>query len=643
MRVLLVSLLVACLTACAQQPVAPTTDPLAKLSAGWNQMKPGGETSCSDGSAYSFFVRPGDPNKLMVYFEGGGACWFRKNCDTTLQPTYKVNLAGQNLDNARGIFDFSHQDNPFASYTIVYAPYCSGDVHLGRTDHAYPPESGQTGDLTIRHRGVTNTDAVLDWAYANVTSPQTVFVTGSSAGSIPSPFYAYAIGEHYKDARIVQLGDGSGGYRRRDGANLPHTQWGSVKELQKSPAYADVDDQSFNYEELYIRAAKARPDIQFAAYDAAEDAVQKKFLALSGVKDVSLLELISANQTDIRAAAPGFRSFIAGGDSHTVLMRPEFYTFRVGDVAIRDWVANLAEGKAVIDAHCTECVYPELIGASMPAPMAALWKEWEGPKQAVAPFWIFDNVGYVGIDWVAAYVIKTSDGLILIDSLYGKWVPHLEAGLRTLGLNPADVRYVLSTHGHIDHAGGAAYFQKRYGARVVMSKNDWSLAAEASSTPYFVFPVPSPDIVANDGDQIVLGDTTVSIIATPGHTPGAISFRYSVQDGEESHEAITLGGVGLNFSGVPQTQMYIHSYERLQKDSAGVSVSLPNHAAMGNVFKRRDALATRQAGDLHPFVDAQAYSDALVRFLAAAHEKLANEKDGTAEDAITTLTKTLKQ
>lgn len=643
MRILLAGLLVTFLTACAQQPAAPTTDPLANLSAGWNQMKPGGETSCSDGSAYSFFVRPGDPNKLMVYFEGGGACWFRKNCDTTLQPTYKVNLAGQNLDNARGIFDFSHQDNPFASYTIVYAPYCSGDVHLGRTDHAYPPEPGQNGDLTIRHRGFTNTDAVLDWTYENVTSPQTVFVSGSSAGSIPSPYYAYAIGEHYTDARIVQLGDGSGGYRRREGGNLPHTQWGTVKELQKSPAYANLDDQSFNYEELYIRAAKARPDIQFAAYDAAEDATQKQFLALSGVKDVSLLELISANQADIRAAAPGFRSFIAGGDSHTVLMRPEFYTFRVGDVAIRDWVANLAEGKAVNDARCTECVYPELVGPPMPAPTAALWKEWESPKQAVAPFWIFDNVGYVGIDWVAAYVIRTSEGLILIDSLYGKWVPHLEAGLRKLGLDPADVRYVLATHGHIDHAGGAAYFQKRYGARIVMSKNDWALAAEAPPTPYFAFPLPSPDIVADDGDQIVLGDTTVSIIATPGHTPGAISFRYSVQDGEEAHEAITLGGVGLNFSGVAQTQMYIDSYERLQKNTTEVSVSLPNHAAMGDVFKRRDALATRQAGDLHPFVDAQGYGDALVRFLAAAHEKLENEKAGTAEDPMTTLSKTLKQ
>jgi len=642
MRLLLSSLFLALLAACAQQSAAPTADPLAKMSAGWNQLKPGGETICSDGSAYSFFVRPGDPDKLMVYFEGGGACWFRKNCDTTLQPTYKVNLAGQNLDDARGIFDFSRQDNPFANYTIVYAPYCSGDVHLGRTDRSYPPETGQTSDLIIRHRGFTNTEAVLDWTYGNVTSPQTVFVTGSSAGSIPSPFYAYAIGERYKDARIVQLGDGSGGYRRRDGANLPHTEWQTVKELQKSPAYSDIDDKTFNYEELYIRAAKARPDIQFAAYDAAEDAIQKQFLALSGVKDVGLLELISANQADIRAAAPGFRSFIAGGDSHTVLMRPEFYTFRVGEVTIRDWVANLAAGKAVRDARCTECVYPELVGAPMPGPMAALWKEWESPKQAVAPFWIFDNVGYVGIDWVAAYVIKTTDGLILIDSLYGKWVPYLEAGLRKLGLNPADVRYVLTTHGHFDHAGGAAYFQRRYGAHVVMSKNDWSLAAETPSTPYFAFTAPAADIVANDGDQIALGDTTVSIVATPGHTPGAISFRYRVQDGEESHEAITLGGVGLNFSGVEQTQTYIRSYERLQKDSAGVSVSLPNHAAMGDVFKRRDALATRQAGDLHPFVDAQAYSDGLVRFLAAAHEKLAKEKIGTAQGSLTTLTRTLK-
>lgn len=636
------------LAACAQQSSAPSTPPPADapvpVADGWNRIDPGGETRCSDGSPYNFYVRAGDPKKLLVYFDGGGACWFRKNCDPSLQPTYTINLAGQSLENARGIFDFSRSDNPFRDHTVVYAPYCTGDVHLGRVDQRYPPEAGPNpgqagGDLTVFHRGLTNSDAVLDWTYNHVASPESIFVAGSSAGSIPSPYYAYRIGAHYPGARIVQLGDGSGGYRNMAGGTLPHKQWGSLREITREPAFADMDDDSFGYEKLYIKAAAARPDIQFASYDAAEDAVQKQFLTLAGITDKSLLELISLNQGDIRTADGDFRSFIAGGDSHTILRRPEFYTYSAGGVSIRDWVADLADGKAVQDVACKDCSFPELVGTPMPAAMVPLWRAWESPQQAVKPFWIFDNVAYVGIDWVAAYVIRTSEGLILIDSLYGKWVQPLERNLRALGLDPKNVKYVLTTHGHFDHAGGAAYFQKRYGAKVVMSAPDWSLAAEAPELPYFAFDLPEKDIVAKDGDTLVLGDTTIHVVSTPGHTPGSISFRYTVRDGGQTHEAITLGGVGLNFSGVDRTTMYLDSYRKLLANAAEVAVSLPNHAAMGRVFERRDRLAARKAGEPHPFVDATGYRADLERFIAMAEDKLEKEKAGTAEDPLSTLSK----
>ena len=308
---------------------------------------------------------------------------------------------------------------------------------------------------------------------------------------------------------------------------------------------------------------------------------------------------------------------------------------------MRDWTADLAAGRPVQDLRCTACGYAELTGTPMPAALAPLWTGWESDAQVVKPFWVFDNVAYVGIDWVSAWVIRTSEGLILLDSLYGKWVPQLERNLRTLGLDPKDVRYVLTTHGHFDHAGGAAHFQKNYGARVVMSALDWSLAAEPPELPYFAFDMPDRDIVATDGDQVVLGDTTIRVVATAGHTPGAISFRYTVRDGTQTHEAMTLGGVGLNFSGAERTQMYIDSYQRLLANADGIAVSLPNHAAMGRVFQRRDQLAVRMAGEAHPFVDAAGYRADLTRFIEAARDKLGKEQAGTAEDALTTLSKTL--
>ena len=155
-------------------------------------------------------------------------------------------------------------------------------------------------------------------------------------------------------------------------------------------------------------------------------------------------------------------------------------------------------------------------------------------------------------------------------------------------------------------------------------------------------PTPRMDRVAQDGDVIVLGDNQFELFHTPGHTEGVLSIRYSVRDGNDTYTALTLGGVGLNFSGVARTEMYLESYARLQAMQEGVSVSLPNHQAMGSVFRRRDALAERQAGQPHPFVDPAGYKQSLASFIAAAEDKLAQEKAGTAIDPAAALLKAIQ-
>ncbi len=351
------AILVILLASCAQE------SKVAGLADGWNEFSPGGTTSCSDGSPYRFYVRPGDADKLMVYLQGGGACWFRQNCDPAMKPSYTINLDGRHPEQADGVFNFTRTDNPLRNHTVVYAPYCSGDVHLGERDTSYPPVSGATEPLTVRHRGFANMQAVLDWTFANIRRPESIVVAGSSAGSIPSPYYATLVAQHYSDADVLQLGDGSGGYRREVSNNFPYESWNTLKGLQRTPAFAHLNDDSFSYEALYVGAAKATPRIRLAAYDAAEDDVQKQFLALTGARGVSLRELIRLNQADIRAGAPGFRSFIAGGASHTILGRDYFYTFKVGDRTFRDWFADLVNGVAVKDVACTACEEAETTGA----------------------------------------------------------------------------------------------------------------------------------------------------------------------------------------------------------------------------------------------------------------------------------------
>ncbi|MCR9259830.1 MAG: MBL fold metallo-hydrolase [Pseudomonadaceae bacterium] len=625
-----------------ETPPAVPEAGISTLAAGWTEIAPGGETTCSDGTPYRFFVRPGDTDKLMVFFQGGGACWTRQTCDPAGQPTYTVNIAEGWSPEPFGAFNFENADNPFKDYSVVMAPYCTGDVHIGASDTVYPPLEEGGEPLTVHHQGRANAQAVLDWTYSNVPDPERVFVTGSSAGAIPSPFYAALIANHYRDAKVAQLGDGAGGYRRMNADARPDEQWGTFDFLNKEAGFETLVPEGFNYEKLYIAAARANPEILFARYDAAEDSVQKRFLALGGATDVQLLPALQANHADIAAEVSNIRSFVAGGESHTILRRPEFYSYGAQGVGIRDWVAQLANFSAPDDVTCEDCANDTFAGPAMPPAMAEMWQSWEDPEeQYVKPFKIFDNLYYVGIDWVAAYVIDTGDGLILIDSLYGKWVRQLVNNMRQLGLDPADVKYVINTHGHFDHAGGTRLFQEVYDARAVMSAEDWALAAEAPSLPAFYMPVPEQDIVAADGDVIELGDTRVQMFKTPGHTTGVLSLVYDVRDGDNTYKAITLGGVGLNFSGVERTQMYLDSYARLIDMADDISVSLPNHAAMGGVFERAALLEQRQAGQPHFFVDPAGYKAALATFVANAEAKLVAEQAGTAKDPLDELTAVL--
>jgi metallo-beta-lactamase class B len=187
----------------------------------------------------------------------------------------------------------------------------------------------------------------------------------------------------------------------------------------------------------------------------------------------------------------------------------------------------------------------------------------DATRDPKVPFKIFDNVYYVGMQTVCAYLVRTSSGLVLIDTTWEETADVVMNSIRTLGFNPADIKYILVTHSHTDHLGGAAKVKQVSHAPIGMSADDWT----AAKMP--------PDLVLKDGESISLGDTTFKFYVTPGHTPGATSIEFQVRDSGKSYRALIPGGLGLQF-GPAETPTFLKSMQRL-KQLGPWDVLLGNH------------------------------------------------------------------
>jgi metallo-beta-lactamase class B len=235
------------------------------------------------------------------------------------------------------------------------------------------------------------------------------------------------------------------------------------------------------------------------------------------------------------------------------------------------------------------------------------------------PVKVFDNLYYVGEKEYSAWAVTTSDGIILIDTIWAHSVEdEIVGGLRKLGFDPANIKYALVSHAHIDHIGGAKYLQEKFGTRIVMSAADWDFAERTTRLPAEI--KPKRDLVAPDGYKLTLGDATLSLHLTPGHTPGTTSTIFTVKDGVRSRTVATWGGTSFNFQLSPEAfQIYINSavsYQDVVK-KAGADVLLSNHTIFDGSLKKFEALARRKAGDPHPYVVGQ---DSVQRYVNVAEE-----------------------
>lgn len=224
-----------------------------------------------------------------------------------------------------------------------------------------------------------------------------------------------------------------------------------------------------------------------------------------------------------------------------------------------------------------------------------------------SPYKVFDNFYWLGTRQHSSWALTTSGGIIVIDTNFS-WAiePEIVEGFTKLGLNPRDIKYVIISHAHGDHDQGAALLQSRYGAKVVMGAVDWDATLQRPATA--AGGVPKRDIsVGLDGMKLTLGETTVDIVATPGHTPGTLSYVFPVQDQGKTVTVAYSGGTLTGAFGTNGAKWdeYVASQKKIGKAAAdaGASVILSNHSEYDGAYTKARLVATkREAGEVHPFI-----------------------------------------
>ena len=224
------------------------------------------------------------------------------------------------------------------------------------------------------------------------------------------------------------------------------------------------------------------------------------------------------------------------------------------------------------------------------------------PREAwyAEPAPVFDNLYFVGGKIHSSCALTTSEGIIIIDTIHPYNSEELiVGGLRRLGLDPKDIKYVLISHAYGDHIGGAEILQTQFGAQVVMGGPDWDLVEKYPNR--YKTMAPKRNITATDGMKLTLGDTTITIWLTPGHTAGTLSYTFTVFDNGRPVRVAYSGGTAFNFPtdppelGIRAFQSYIESQQLMEQKAAaaGATVLLSNPSEFDNAYNRNRMLAGR--------------------------------------------------
>jgi metallo-beta-lactamase class B len=248
-------------------------------------------------------------------------------------------------------------------------------------------------------------------------------------------------------------------------------------------------------------------------------------------------------------------------------------------------------------------------GQTTPEPLSKTYRVTRANDvefQKVEPFKVFDNLYYVGPGFVSVWLLTTPEGNIVFDAAQEPYVDYVIDNIRKVGVDPKTIKYIILSHGHLDHFGGAAKIQQASGARVVAVEEDWKMMGSRA---------PKRDMVVKDGDTLTLGGQTLRFHHTPGHTPGVLTTEgITVYDGRTPYKAIVWGGAGYR-GGLAEAEQAVKSVDKIAQIK-GVQVNLQIHSWAGDngypgggILERGMMLKSRKPGAPHPFVDPAAFTE----------------------------------
>jgi len=282
---------------------------------------------------------------------------------------------------------------------------------------------------------------------------------------------------------------------------------------------------------------------------------------------------------------------------------------------------------------------PLLAIALLPLLLPALARAQEDPtsrssNQPVEPYRIAGNLYFVGASDVTSFLITTPEGHLLLDGGFAETAPMIEANVRKLGFKLEDVKILLSSHAHFDHAGGLAELQRKTGARLYAGAGDVDLLARGGSGDFAFgdrlrFPAVQVDHPVHDGETVRLGGTTLTAHATPGHTRGCTSWSMVIEEGGKRYDVVFVGSTtinpGVHLAGKPSypgiAEDYAKSFATLK--ALPCDIFLGSHASFYQGLEKAERL--KKGEGPNPFVDPQGYRDFLSGTEKAYREQLEKE------------------